>query len=450
MMRRAAFAGCFPSQQLLCRTGAATRGAFTIQGGRSLMGTASFLGVSAPSSLLGRSVFASPMMSLATSPSLATPARHFSSKAKELDKSKLSTGKKNARGTPRFESLRHLLISIVVLLCAAVGIYGLRILYYYLRPQGNDRAIVARLQEELWMRPHWCAALVYAVAHHALCDPRTPFGSPLIAPAHFEPELREVLRLLRELQLDHPGTSLPDLWAAACTYAMANLGGPLIGLQWGRMEEEFPPDPIVVTAPKVSSYTGDVRTIKRTLGGRCELAADEMVAILGHRTLGVHGGAHGAQQRALMRESSAAIVESGKFQVKESSPSDEAPGMGSSTPGVFDNDYFISLEKDGWHPVARMSGGLFGGSGLPKPNKAGEAPPEPADDCVSAKTLALHTSPNAPCVAMQPLDLALKADLMLLPWVQKFAENEVRFFNAYTRAATKLLRCGWEGWNLRS
>jgi catalase (peroxidase I) len=124
--------------------------------------------------------------------------------------------------------------------------------------------------------------------------------------------------------------------------------------------------------------------------------------------------------------------------------------MGSSTPGVFDNDYYVSLERDGWAPVARV-GGLFGGGGAPggKPKNPGEAPPEPAVDCDSAKVLGLQTSPAAPCVAMQPLDVTLKTDLMMLPWVQKFSENEVRFFNAYSRAVAKILRSGWEGWNLR-
>uniref|UniRef100_A0A7S1KY02 Plant heme peroxidase family profile domain-containing protein n=1 Tax=Neobodo designis TaxID=312471 RepID=A0A7S1KY02_NEODS len=327
---------------------------------------------------------------------------------------------------------------------------GFRWLCAYLWPSTNGRVIVKRLQEELWMRPHWCAAMTYTVAHHAMCDPRTPFGSPLVVSPEHEVTMREVLKLLRELQLDHPGTSLPDLWAAAASYAVAHLGGPLMTMSWGRLEEEFPPDPIVVMAPKVSSLTDDVRTIKRTLGGRCELAADEMVALLGHRTIGVHGGAHGARQVALMREASAEMIETNKFVVKEATPSDDEPGMGSSTPGVFDNDYFVSLEKDGWQPVVK-TGGFFGlgGSGKRKAGNAGDALPEPPIDCDSPEDLRLHLSENAPCVGMQPLDVTMRKDLMLLPWIQKFAENEVRFFNAYGRAAGKVLRCGWEGWNLR-
>jgi hypothetical protein len=369
----------------------------------------------------------------------------FSAKAAELTNEKSS--KRSARGTPRFQTVRNVLQMMAMVGCAGLGMYLLRLAYFHFRPEGNDKAIVNRMQDEFRLRPHWSCALVYAVAHHALANEKTPFGSPLLAPKAFESELRDVLAMLRELQLDYPGTSLPDLWAASSTYAVASLGGPLVPILWGRMEETFPADPIRVVEPKISSLTSSVADIKRLLAGQCELAPEEIVAIIGHRTLGCHGGAWGRHQLDSLRSASKEMLETRRFIVHETTPTEAQPALSSTSPGMFDCDYFVTLLKDKWEPIAPKGKSWFGSSkGGASSNGALSEPPM---DTTSATVLQTYASPEVPNVLMQPLDMALKRDLQFLSWVNKFSENEIRFFNVYSKACSKIVRMGWEGTSLR-
>jgi hypothetical protein len=320
-----------------------------------------------------------------------------------------TNSKRSARQTPLWDNVMFTAGMVVFAISSAGCMYGVRQAYFYLRGDGDDIAVIADVKAGLRRHPEWTTAMTYITVHHAMSDAATPFASPLIVPPEFEAEAAALAEYLGGVIERQPQALMADLWVCASQQSLSAVGGPLPAMRWGRIQDVEPARPYEVLAAPARDTLG----LKKHLAGR-NFTIDEIVALVGHRTLGCHGVTCEAQRGALVARASP----DGAGAAPTSAPTAARPASGSTTPGLFDSDYYACLLNGAWAPRSRRA---------------------PAD-LVNARVPHTH---------MAPLDMLLLGDAMLQGWAAKFAENEVRFFNCYQRAMDKVYDMGWEGTPLR-
>jgi hypothetical protein len=183
--------------------------------------------------------------------------------------------------------------------------------------------------------------------------------------------------------------------------------------------------------------------LKRALGSN-GFTPDEMVALMGLRTLGAHGP-EGARVLGDLAGVSEKIIERHGRHVALPAASESAPAMGSTSPGVLNNEYFVALMAGEWGrggDASRAAGAtwwnkLVGG-------KSGDASGRTISDGT-----ALLVSPVVAGVRMAPVDALLISDSLLHGWVSKFASNELAFFGSLESAIARILDQGWRPEQLR-
>lgn len=369
---------------------------------------------------------------------------------------------------------------------SAAFMYGWRKVYSALRSEGNDQYICDRIRDEMMLKPRWSQAIVYSAVYHAFADTAgQPFGLPFVVPAppagsereadaiNAEHSLvvEEVRQFLRELHDSQPQVSFVDLWVCATIFALAAVGGPVIPMKWGRFVDPedvsssqakkgcrfVEPGTIISRPPLVPYSERNALRLKKTLAAK-GFTTDEMVALLGHRTLGWHAPPEFRPDFFNMREVLDPDVIIGKQARKvvpssvptetndasSGSGSPPARTFGSSTPGVFNNEYFAALMNGSWTPAttAPSTGGSswFGSKAQPSPAVQVGTPSRAAGAFVNA---------DATTVLLDPVDVSLLDDAMLRGWAVKFAENELRFFNCFQRGMERILNDGWASAELR-
>lgn len=281
---------------------------------------------------------------------------------------------RQAKARPWWDHVLFTLGMVGGALAFAGCIWGTRRLYYMYRADGDDVYVMNTVREHMRRNPTLAVAMVKITVHHVFSNTKTPFGAPLVVPEELKEEASEILRVLRQVQRDQPQVSLADLWVLASCYALSGLGGPIADSRWGNRPCASEDVPIVVTKPQIKESGRDVMLLKRLLVDQ-DFPCHEMVALVGHRTLGCHLG----------------------------SKTDRC----TRNPVVFDNDYFINLKEHKW--LSNKKGDLF-----------------------------MCNDDDAADLKMQPIDLSLLDDSLTSGWVTKFAENEIKFFNTFAAALQKI------------
>ena len=303
--------------------------------------------------------------------------------------------------------------------CAATWYVGRRFYYSYLRRDGNTMWVEETVRDHMREHPKLSVAALKMTAHHVFADSKQPFGAPMLAPPELKRDAEEILDFLKTVQEKEPQVSMADLWVLASVYALSGLGGPQTTFKWGNREASG--DVLEIAPSKVLESSYDALPAKKLLVSQ-GFAMQDIAALMGHRTVGYH------------------VTSLQPGEARRKCTIDEF---------VFDNDYFINLIENGpWvEPEVskkaaakrRKSGGfswLWGGG------KSKQQQMDQQQDSGENHYL-LSSHPEMAKMAMQPIDKALSEDPLIRGWMQKYAENEIKFFLAFAELITKIHTRGY-------